>query len=57
MPNKAEIIDFKKLKKHKLTEINKTNNSLEQSALYTEYLIDEEIDMLRSELGLNKKED
>ncbi len=57
MTRKAEIINFQKVKKDKLLEREKTKRLLTDPKLYDEYLIDSEINRLRREFGLDKKEE
>lgn len=57
MAKKAEIINFHEIKKEKLLEREKTKKLLTDPKLYDEYLIQSEIARLRSEFGLDKKEE
>lgn len=57
MAKKAEIINFHEIKKEKLLEREKTKKLLTDPKLYDEYLIESEIARLRSEFGLDKKEE
>lgn len=55
--NKSEIIDFKLVKSKKISEKERIKKTLTNTYLYDEQLINDEIDKLRSEFGLNKKEE
>ena len=57
MAKKAEIINFQEIRKDKLLEREKTKKLLTDPKVYDEYLIDSEVARLRSEFGLDKKEE
>lgn len=57
MVKKADIINFQQIKNDKIIQKEKIKKALTEPDLYDKHLIDSEITRLRSEFGLNKKEE
>lgn len=57
MTKDSNIIDFNEVKKQRFLRKEKTKKTLNTPDFYDKHLIDSEIDRLRSEFGLDKKEE